>query len=110
MDKKFGERLKSLRLEKDLKQSELAKIIDVFSSTIGMYEQGRRYADLETLKNIAEYFDVSVDYLIGRTDIKRFEDFPPEVKRVANLFAGVDGFKAEKLEKILLEVKELLEK
>ena len=110
MDKKFGQRLKSLRLERNLKQSELAKIIEVSSSTIGMYEQGRRYADLETLKKIANLFDVSTDYLIGRTDIRKFEDFPPEVKRLAELFVGVDGAKAEKLEKILLEVKELIEK
>ena len=107
MDKKFGQRLKSLRLERDLKQSELAKIIEVSSSTIGMYEQGRRYADLETLKKIADFFDVSVDYLIGRTDIKKFDDFPPEVKRVTELFAGVDGAKADRLEKLL---RELLEK
>ena len=107
MDKTFGKRLKLLRSEKELKQSELAKILEVSSSTIGMYEQGRRYADLDTLKKMAEYFDVSVDYLIWRTDIKKFEDFPPEVKRVANLFAGVDKTKADILEKL---IKELLEK
>lgn len=107
MDKKFGQRLKSLRLERDLKQSELAKIIEVSPSTIGMYEQGRRYADLETLNKIADYFDVSVDYLIGRTDVKKFDDFPEEVKRLANLFVTFNGEKSERLEKLL---RELLEK
>lgn len=107
MNKKFGERLKSLRLEKDLKQTELAKIIEVSSSTIGMYEQGRRYADLETLTKIAEFFDVSVDYLIGRTDIKKYNDFNPKVKKVVELFDGIDDAKAETLEKLL---RELLEK
>ncbi|HBI91260.1 MAG TPA: XRE family transcriptional regulator [Terrisporobacter glycolicus] len=107
MDKTFGKRLKSLRIEKDLNQSDLADILELSTSTIGMYEQGRRYADLDTIKKIAEYFDVSVDYLLGRTDIKKFEDFPPEVKRVANLFAGVDKPKADKLEKL---IRELLEK
>lgn len=107
MDKKFGKRLKTLRTEKNLKQSELADILELSTSTIGMYEQGRRYADLDTLKKIAEYFDVSVDYLIGRTDIKKFEDFPPEVRRIANLFAGIDPKKADNLEKL---IKELLEK
>lgn len=107
MDRKFGKRLKTLRTEKNLKQSELADILELSTSTIGMYEQGRRYADLDTLKKIAEYFDVSVDYLIGRTDIKKFEDFPPEVRRIANLFAGIDPKKADNLEKL---IKELLEK
>lgn len=107
MDNKFGKRLKTLRTDKNLKQSELADILELSTSTIGMYEQGRRYADLDTLKKIAEYFDVSVDYLIGRTDIKKFEDFPPEVKRIANLFAGIDPKKADNLEKL---IKELLEK
>lgn len=107
MDKKFGKRLKTLRTDKNLKQSELADILELSTSTIGMYEQGRRYADLDTLKKIAEYFDVSVDYLIGRTDIKKFEDFPPQVKRIANLFAGIDPKRADNLEKL---IKELLEK
>lgn len=107
MDKKFGKRLKTLRTDKNLKQSELADILELSTSTIGMYEQGRRYADLDTLKKIAEYFDVSVDYLIGRTDIKKFEDFPPQVKRIANLFAGMDPKRADNLEKL---IKELLEK
>ena len=107
MDKEFGKRLRILRTEKDLKQSELANILELSASTIGMYEQGRRYADLDTLKKIAEYFDVSVDYLIGRTDIKKFEDFPPEVRRVMDLFAGIGPKKADKIENL---IKELLEK
>lgn len=107
MDKQFGKRLRELRTEKDLKQNELANILELSTSTIGMYEQGRRHADLDTLKKIAEYFDVSVDYLIGRTDIKKSEDFPPELKRVAELFAGLEPKKINKIENL---IKELLEK
>ena len=104
MDKVFGRRLKELREEKDMKQSDLAKILECSSSAIGMYEQGRRYVDLDGLKKIAEYFDVSADYLIGRTDIKKFEDFPPEVKRVANLFSSIEKSKADSLEKLIREL------
>lgn len=50
MDKVFGRRLKELREEKDMKQSDLAKILECSSSAIGMYEQGRRYVDLDGLK------------------------------------------------------------
>ena len=96
--------MKELREEKDMKQSDLAKILECSSSAIGMYEQGRRYVDLDGLKKIAEYFDVSADYLIGRTDIKKFEDFPPEVKRVANLFSSIEKSKADSLEKLIREL------
>jgi len=64
----FAKRLKELRLNSNMKQSDLANKIDVSPSTIGMYEQGRRSADQETLIKLAEIFNVSVDYLLGRTD------------------------------------------
>ena len=74
----FGERLKTLREDRDLKQKDLAKFIGVSDRTIGMYEQERREPDFEILKKIADYFNVTVDYLLGRTDnpnieIKDFE-------------------------------------
>ncbi|VIF92291.1 transcriptional regulator [Clostridioides difficile] len=61
----FGERLKELRLKSKLKQSELGEKIGVSASTIGMYEQGRRFADQSTLIKLAEYFNVTTDYLLG---------------------------------------------
>lgn len=70
----FGERLKKLRLEADLKQSDLAKIFGLSTSSIGMYEQGRRTADPETLLKISKYFNVSVDYLLGNTDERNKTD------------------------------------
>lgn len=110
MDKIFGKRLKSLRLEKDLKQSELAKIIEVSTSTIGMYEQGRRYTDLETLKKIAEFFDISVDYLIGRTDIKRFNAPSDKLNNILELLNELDESKIEKIETIIKNILTLQEK
>lgn len=103
----FDKRLKLLRNEKDLKQSELADILGVSNSTIGMYEQGRRYPDLDTLQKIADYFDVSVDYLLGRTDIRKFEDFPEEVQRVTNLIGKIGESKLIALEKF---IRDFLEK
>lgn len=64
----FGIRLKELRKEKSINQKELATLLKVSASTIGMYEQGRRDPDTNTLKFLADYFDVSTDYLLGRTD------------------------------------------
>ncbi|WMJ24121.1 helix-turn-helix transcriptional regulator [Paludicola sp. MB14-C6] len=62
-------RIKELRLQKKMKQSELASLIGISASAIGMYEQERRDPDPETLLRIAQIFDVSVDYLICANDM-----------------------------------------
>lgn len=66
----FAKRLKELRIDAGLKQSELAQKLDISPSTIGMYEQGRRSADQETLLKISDLFDVSTDYLLGKTNVR----------------------------------------
>ena len=60
--------LRELRTQKGLTQAELSKTLQVSASSIGMYEQGRREPDNETLGKIANYFNVTTDYLLGRTD------------------------------------------
>ncbi len=66
----FGSRLRSLRQNKNLRQEDLAKILKVARATVGRYENDERFPDKETLHSIADYFDVSLDYLLLRTDIK----------------------------------------
>lgn len=58
-------RLKQLRTKRKMSQSELGKIIGVSPSTIGMYEQERRIPEVNTLKKLASFFNVSIDYLLG---------------------------------------------
>jgi len=62
----FGDKLKLLRRKSNLTQSKLAEILEISSSTIGMYEQNRRDPDTSMLSKIADYFNVSVDYLLDR--------------------------------------------
>lgn len=57
-------RLKELRENRNLTQAELAKLLKVSPSAIGMYEQGRRDPDSSTLKKLSVLFNVSVDYLL----------------------------------------------
>ncbi len=64
----LGLRLKYLRQNKKLTQAEMAGKIDVARTTYAMYEQDKREPDNTTLEKIASYFEVSVDYLLGRTD------------------------------------------
>ena len=76
----FGKRLRALREGRGLTQLELGRIIKLSPSTIGMYESGRRDPDSETLRTLAEYFGVTVDYLLGRTD----DPMPPAGRRVTD--------------------------
>jgi transcriptional regulator with XRE-family HTH domain len=64
----FGARLKKLRLEKDMTQEQLGKIFNVTNVGIAKWESNDRFPDKVTLVNIAEYFHVTIDYLLGRTD------------------------------------------
>lgn len=63
----FARHLKQLRTEKNLLQKDLACILGVSTSAYGFYEQGKRQPDLDTLCKLADYFGVSIDYLLDRT-------------------------------------------
>lgn len=62
----FGQRLRELRNGHSISQSELAKHIGVSKSSINMYERDEREPGFETLEAIADYFNVNMDYLMGR--------------------------------------------
>lgn len=64
----FHKRLISLRKDKKLTQHELAKQLGITRSALSQYELGNRQPDYETLEKIAQYFHVSIDYLLGRTN------------------------------------------
>lgn len=61
-------RLKELRRKKGLSQLRLALDLNTNQNTISRYETGERQADYDMLIAIADYFDVSIDYLLERTD------------------------------------------
>lgn len=64
----FGERLKKLREGRSLSQGEFGRLFRVAQTTIGMYEKGNREPNFNKLKQFADFFGVSIDYLIGHTD------------------------------------------
>ena len=64
----FSERIRTLRKERCLKQRELAEICKLSLRGYQQYEYGEGYPEVPGLLRIAEYFDVSIDYLLGRTD------------------------------------------
>ena len=66
---KFSERLRQLRTARDLSQMEFSKQIGISKSSVNMYERGEREPGLETLEQIADYFNVDMDYLLGKSDV-----------------------------------------
>ena len=61
-------RLKELREQKHISQLKLAMDLDMNQNSISRYETGERQADYQTLIKFADYFNVSIDYLLERTD------------------------------------------
>lgn len=61
-------RLKELRKKRRISQVRLAIELDTFQNNISRYENLEREADYQTLLDIADFFNVSLDYLFGRTD------------------------------------------
>lgn len=66
----FGEKLKELRDERDLTQKQVADFIGVSERVYGYYEKDRFPKDEIVLKKIASFFNVSLDWLVGNSDIK----------------------------------------
>lgn len=82
----FSKRLKELRTEKNISQEELAKLLDVSRTSVTNYELGRNEASAQVLNRLSEIFNCSIDYLLGKSDIRNPEknNFDPN-----KLFIGL---------------------
>lgn len=70
----FNERLRGLRKKENLTMKELGKKFNLAESTISGYENGKRKPDMELIQSFADFFGVSTDYLLGRSNNYNFED------------------------------------
>lgn len=78
-------RLIALREERKLSQVEVAKALGMSRSGFSMYELGQREPDMEMVRKLADYFNVTTDYLLGRTDDPKGgnnEPIPEEWRKV----------------------------
>ena len=101
----FGKRLAEIRKKKELSQYELADRLGFSRGQIANYEQGKREPDYETLQKLADFFNVSTDYLLGRTD----EPVPTkENKTPSDQKEGAENFFYFDLEGLNEEEKDLL--
>ena len=70
----FSMRLKQLRQESNVTQVQFAKFMDITDRTLRNYEAGRMEPALSTLAKIAEYFNVTTDYLLGLSDERQLKN------------------------------------
>lgn len=78
----FKDRLKQMRQSAGLTQSELAEKLGVSTSTVSMYEVGSRKPSFEILEQLADFFNVDTDYLMGKTSRSVYY-LDPETARLA---------------------------
>ena len=84
-------RLRELRKSKGISMKKLGEIIGVAESTISLYELEKREPDFSTLKKLADYFNVTTDYLLGREEVpvalsapNGYENLTDEEKEIIN--------------------------
>ena len=70
----YQSRLKDLREDRDLKQKELSSLLSIHQTTYSDYELGRLNVPISALHTLADFYNVSIDYLLGRTNRK--EPYP----------------------------------
>ncbi len=73
----FSERIKELRRQRKMTQTALGGVIHVGPDSIYIYEKGKAYPEVRNLIILADFFGVSTDYLLGRTDDPEVHQLPP---------------------------------
>jgi transcriptional regulator with XRE-family HTH domain len=106
MNNKFGKRLKDLRTEKNITQEKFGVIFNMSKANISRYEAGIQEPSFETLEKIAVYFNVSVAYLLGDTDIRNNAEEGGKKQELLKIIARSSTKKQDELyriAKILME-------
>lgn len=97
MESIFSKRIHWMRLDCDKSVGEVAKAVGVTAAAVSNYERGSNFPTVATLVALADYFAVSVDYLLGRTDLRRLPDkgsFDEMSRKALELGLYLEGFKA----------------
>ena len=101
----FRTRLKQLRNEKKINQRELANFLKVAPSTISMYESGQREPNFEVLESLADFFNVDLNYLLGKSDkttkLMIEDSQPPQGLKIPVLGTVAAGIPISAVEDIL---------
>ena len=96
----IGRKIKQYRLQLDLTQEELAQVLYVTSGTISNYENGVHLPDIEKLISLADFFDVTTDYLLGRCASRLSPDALDKIvieeRTVGDLIQEIQTFSPER--------------
>lgn len=101
-------RIKILREELNMTQQELADKLDGAKSTVAMYEKGDRKPSMEVLLKLSEIFDCSIDYILGKSDIRNPEKAQEDPLGLAKIGFSMDNY-APPTEKQKEQIRDLLE-
>ncbi|MDB3084799.1 XRE family transcriptional regulator [Clostridioides difficile] len=96
----FGNRLRKLREDNNIKQVELAKVFNITSQALSQYERDLRMPDAVLLDKLATYFNVSVDFLLGRNLNTLSKEIDNEIKKIVDAIFELDKEDRESIFKI----------
>lgn len=103
----FGQNLAKLRKERSLSQYKLAEFMNLSRGQIANYEQGSREPDFNTLEKFADFFDVSTDYLLGRSNhpklnAEKDKEVDKEVEELMQILESMPDDKRKEMEAKIL--------
>ena len=93
--------LKALRESKKITQTQLGEHIGAKKSAISLWESGKRQPDQETLVRLANFFEVTIDYLLGRDDSVPIENTPADDPLTEQIMAKARLMNEEELRQLL---------
>lgn len=94
-------RIKELRKELNLKQEQLGKMLNVQRAVISKYETGRVSLNAETLHKLCDVFNVSSDYIIGRTEQRQFNDKKTFSPKITSIIKSCSELNEKELTKVI---------
>lgn len=105
----IGERLRLLREELGYSQSELAEKMNVNRMTINNYENGKRTPDIGFATNAAHHFNVTLEYLTGKSEFRNREDMLESVQKVNKLMSVIEKMPQVEGQQMIIHLAQLLE-
>lgn len=106
--KVYKNRIRELREEKNLKQAELAEILGIRQNTLSTWETGRYEPDNEMLQRISDYFDVSIDYVLGKNPLRKLPTSEINMGRFIRLTRTVEQMQIPQFDETVAFAESLL--
>ena len=98
---KYGDRIAALREQLELTQEELAEKIGISRAALSHYEKNRRQPDYELVKKFADFFGVTTDYLLGRTDIRTPQHPAEDEEDIVAFLRAAEGLTESERKEVL---------